>query len=108
VVLAVAAACAAPAGGTPDSAQDGTVPAPTAETAPPAAATEPPAAEAETAEDEPTAAPDPAAAELLSPAVAEDESYKGLPVGFTEDGKPYRGDPDAPIVMIEYSDFGCP
>lgn len=37
-----------------------------------------------------------------------DETYKGLPVGFTEDGFLYRGDPDAPIVMIEYSDFACP
>ena len=37
-----------------------------------------------------------------------DETYKGLPVGFTEDGFLYRGEPDAPIVMIEYSDFQCP
>lgn len=41
-------------------------------------------------------------------AIPSDESYKGLPVGFTEDGFLYRGDPDAPIVMIEYSDYGCP
>ncbi len=37
-----------------------------------------------------------------------DETYKGLPVGFTEDGFLYRGSPDAPIVMVEYSDFQCP
>jgi protein-disulfide isomerase len=41
-------------------------------------------------------------------ALASDETYKGLPVGYTEEGFLYRGDPDAPIVMIEYSDFGCP
>lgn len=37
-----------------------------------------------------------------------EETYKGLPVGFTEEGFAYRGDPDAPIVMVEYSDYGCP
>jgi protein-disulfide isomerase len=37
-----------------------------------------------------------------------EENYKGLPVGFTEEGLPYRGDPNAPIVMVEYSDFQCP
>jgi protein-disulfide isomerase len=40
--------------------------------------------------------------------VGSEETYKGLPVGFTEEGFAYRGSPDAPIVMIEYSDFGCP
>lgn len=28
-----------------------------------------------------------------------------VPVGFTEDGLPYRGDPDAPVTMMEYSEF---
>ncbi|UCG23322.1 MAG: DsbA family protein [Chloroflexota bacterium] len=32
----------------------------------------------------------------------------GLQVGFTEDGHPYKGDPDAPIVIKEYSDYQCP
>lgn len=41
-------------------------------------------------------------------AIPSDETYKGLPVGYTEDGFLYRGDPDAPIVMIEYSDYQCP
>jgi protein-disulfide isomerase len=36
------------------------------------------------------------------------ETYKGLPAGFTDEGFAYRGDPDAPLVMIEYSDYGCP
>jgi protein-disulfide isomerase len=35
-------------------------------------------------------------------------AYKGIPVGFTREGFPYRGEPDAPIVMYEYSDFQCP
>jgi len=41
-------------------------------------------------------------------ALPSDETYKGLPVGFTEEGLLYRGAPDAPIVMVEYSDFQCP
>ncbi len=37
-----------------------------------------------------------------------DELYKGMAVGFTEEGFPFRGDPDAPIVMYEFSDYQCP
>ncbi len=36
------------------------------------------------------------------------ETYKGIPVGFTEEGYPYRGALDAPLVMMEYSDYQCP
>jgi protein-disulfide isomerase len=32
----------------------------------------------------------------------------GIEVGFTEDGRPYRGDRNAPVVLEEYSDFQCP
>jgi protein-disulfide isomerase len=29
----------------------------------------------------------------------------GVPIGFTENGNPYRGNPDAPVVIEEFSDF---
>ncbi|VAW43577.1 Periplasmic thiol:disulfide interchange protein DsbA, partial [hydrothermal vent metagenome] len=32
----------------------------------------------------------------------------GIEVGFTEDGRAYRGNPNAPIVIEEFSDFQCP
>lgn len=38
----------------------------------------------------------------------EEELYNGIPVGFTEEGFPYRGSLDAPVVMYEYSDYQCP
>ncbi|MEZ4730919.1 MAG: thioredoxin domain-containing protein [Caldilineaceae bacterium] len=41
-------------------------------------------------------------------AAGEGETHKGIPVGFTTEGYPYRGSPDAPITMYEYSDFQCP
>ncbi|MFZ0547695.1 MAG: thioredoxin domain-containing protein, partial [Candidatus Promineifilaceae bacterium] len=33
---------------------------------------------------------------------------KGLTVGFTKDGHAFRGDPEAPVVIQEFSDFQCP
>ncbi|MFN8491573.1 MAG: thioredoxin domain-containing protein [Caldilineaceae bacterium] len=35
-------------------------------------------------------------------------TYAGMPVGFTQDGYPYRGSPTAPFTLNEYSDFQCP
>lgn len=32
----------------------------------------------------------------------------GIEVGFTDEGRPYRGNPDAPVVMEEFSDYQCP
>lgn len=47
--------------------------------------------------------------EAVEPRVNDPEgTFKGIPVGFTHEGFPYRGSPDAPIVMYEYSDFQCP
>ena len=37
-----------------------------------------------------------------------DGTYNGLPVGITDDGYPYLGDPDAPVSLIEFSDYLCP
>ncbi len=35
-------------------------------------------------------------------------AYKGVDVGFTEEGYPFMGEPDAPVTIIEYSDYLCP
>jgi protein-disulfide isomerase len=55
------------------------------------------------AADAPTATPATAAAPVVVT-----ERFKDLPVGFTAEGHPFRGAPDAPITIYEYSDFGCP
>lgn len=38
----------------------------------------------------------------------ETETYNGLTVGFTESGHPFIGDPEAPVLIEEYSDYQCP
>lgn len=40
--------------------------------------------------------------------VAAVETYQGTPVGFTADGHPFRGNPNAPLTLVEYSDYLCP
>jgi hypothetical protein len=35
------------------------------------------------------------------PAVSEGE----VPMGFTEEGSPYRGNPNASVTLLEFSDF---
>lgn len=35
-------------------------------------------------------------------------TYQGAPVGFTEDGNPFWGNPAAPVTLEEYSDYLCP
>ncbi len=42
-----------------------------------------------------------------APAAVED-NYNGIPVGFTDDGYPYLGDPEAPVSLVEFSDYLCP
>ena len=43
----------------------------------------------------------------VSDSAAEFDTH-GIEVGFTVDGRPYRGNPNAPVVMEEFSDFQCP
>jgi len=43
----------------------------------------------------------PVPTETKGPAVSEGE----VPMGFTEEGAPYRGNPNAPVTMVEYSEF---
>jgi protein-disulfide isomerase len=44
----------------------------------------------------------------VAAAGASSTDANGIPVGFTKEGRPYRGSLDAPIVMEEFSDFQCP
>ena len=44
----------------------------------------------------------------VTAAAAEEVGADGIPVGFTDDGRPYRGDLNAPVVMEEFSDYQCP
>ena len=57
----------------------------------------------------PTAPPAMHTVQAVSSLPAEQtELYAGLTVGFTESGRPYIGDPGAPITLDEYSDYLCP
>lgn len=90
ITLIVAAACAAPMLQPASAPADSEAPAATQEPTP------------EPGVDSPTATP---ADETAS---ADTETYQDIPVGFTAEGYPYRGNPDAPITVYEYSDFQCP
>ena len=48
--------------------------------------------------------------EVTKPAVVAEkgQSLVVLETGFTADGYPYMGSAEAPIVLLEYSDFHCP
>ena len=59
---------------------------------------------------EPTATPlpptdtpaTPATTEVLIPSIS---GSGEVPMGFTEDGAPYWGYPDAPVTLVEHSEF---
>jgi len=53
----------------------------------------------------PTAAPATDTPAPTATKVPEKVARGELPVGFTEEGVPYRGDPSAPVTLEEYSDF---
>jgi hypothetical protein len=39
------------------------------------------------------------------PTVAPAATPEGVPAGFTDDGLPFRGDPNAPVTLYEHSEF---
>jgi len=51
----------------------------------------------------PTDTPKPAATtEVILPSIS---TGGEVTMGFTEEGAPYRGNPDAPVTLLEYSDY---
>ena len=46
--------------------------------------------------------------ESVAPSGTSSGALAGLEVGFTDEGFPYRGNPDAAVTLIEYSDYACP
>ena len=57
----------------------------------------------------PTATPEPTATPTPLPPTDTPEptatSEGEVPMGFTAEGAPYRGNPNAPVTLLEYSDF---
>jgi hypothetical protein len=55
----------------------------------------------------PTAAPEPTATPTPLPPTdtPAPTAITEVPMGFTEEGVPYRGNPDAPVTLMEYSEF---
>ena len=72
-----------------------------------------PAGETETGTDATSEVDTEATTEAPRPDIATESNSpetdaSGIEVGFTEDGHPYRGNPEAPVVMEEFSDYQCP
>jgi hypothetical protein len=53
----------------------------------------------------PTTAPAPDTPAPTATEAAPTVATGDIPVGFTEEGLPYRGNPNAPVILEEYSDF---
>jgi hypothetical protein len=51
----------------------------------------------------PTATPEPTA--TPTPLPPTDTPEPEALMGFTEEGAPYRGNPDAPVTLVEHSEF---
>lgn len=114
LVLTLLAGCGGgqPAAQAPASPTATTEP-PTATTEPPTPTSEPPTATATTAPPTPTAttAPPTPTATTAPPtptATAAASLHRGIPQGVTADGVPLLGSADAPVLLIDYSDFLCP
>jgi PBP1b-binding outer membrane lipoprotein LpoB len=74
------------------------------------AACSPQATPEPTAKPEPTATPvpptdTPAPAATMEVTIPSISTSGEVPMGFTEDGSPYRGYPDAPVTLVEHSEF---
>ena len=67
----------------------------------PKATPEPMATSEPTATPLPPTEPPAPTATTEEPAVSEGE----VPMGFTEEGAPYRGNPNAPVTLVEHSEF---
>ena len=50
----------------------------------------------------------PAAEPAVVSGQGEQGAYEDLPAGFTDEGFPYRGETDAPVVLEEFSNYLCP
>ena len=69
------------------------------------AACGPKAASEPTATLEPTATPMPSTGTPMPTATTEAPTEVAVPMGFTEEGAPYRGNPNAPVTLVEHSEF---
>lgn len=49
-----------------------------------------------------------AEAESTSVPVEAGDTWQGIPVGFTAEGHPFKGNPNAPVTLAIYSDYQCP
>lgn len=51
---------------------------------------------------------EPAPSKAVAKAVITVETYQGMPVGITAEGRPFRGSSDATLTLVEYTDYVCP